>query len=70
MAALDGDLMTDMEVYGEAKVACENAVRDADGTATIVRSGLIGGEKLAAHLEAAIGQIHDQRGETSVGRRQ
>ena len=40
---LDGDLMTDMEVYGEAKVACENAVRDADGTATIVRSGLIGG---------------------------
>jgi nucleoside-diphosphate-sugar epimerase len=40
---LDGDLMTDMEVYGEAKVACESAVRDADGTATIVRSGLIGG---------------------------
>jgi nucleoside-diphosphate-sugar epimerase len=40
---LDGELMTDMEVYGEAKVACENAVRDADGTATIVRSGLIGG---------------------------
>ncbi len=40
---LDGDLMTDMEVYGEAKVACENAVRDADGTATVVRSGLIGG---------------------------
>ncbi len=40
---LDGDLMTDMEVYGEAKVACESAVREADGTATIVRSGLIGG---------------------------
>ena len=40
---LDTDLMADMEVYGEAKVACENAVRDADGTATIVRSGLIGG---------------------------
>lgn len=40
---LDDDLMTDMEVYGEAKVACENAVRDAGGTATIVRSGLIGG---------------------------
>ena len=40
---LDADLMTDMEVYGEAKVACENAVRDAEGTATIVRSGLIGG---------------------------
>jgi 2'-hydroxyisoflavone reductase len=41
--ALDGDVMTDMEVYGEAKVACENALRDAAGTATIVRSGLIGG---------------------------
>ena len=40
---LDGDLMTDMEVYGEAKVACENAVRGAPGTATIARSGLIGG---------------------------
>ncbi len=40
---LDGDLMTDMEVYGEAKVACENAVRDAEGPAAIVRSGLIGG---------------------------
>ena len=40
---LDADLMADMEVYGEAKVACENAVREADGTATIVRSGLIGG---------------------------
>jgi nucleoside-diphosphate-sugar epimerase len=32
-----------MEVYGEAKVACENAVRGAPGTATIARSGLIGG---------------------------
>src|SRR6478735_5039894 len=40
---LDGDLMTDMEVYGEAKVSCENAVREGDGTSTIVRSGLIGG---------------------------
>jgi 2'-hydroxyisoflavone reductase len=40
---LDGDLMTDMEDYGEAKVACENAVRDAASTVTIVRSGLIGG---------------------------
>ncbi len=40
---LDGELMTDMEVYGEAKVSCENAFRDADGSATIVRSGLIGG---------------------------
>ena len=37
------DLMASMEVYGEAKVACENAVRDASGTATVVRSGLIGG---------------------------
>ena len=40
---LDGDLMTDMEVYGEAKVACENAVRGSGGPAAIVRSGLIGG---------------------------
>lgn len=40
---LDSDLMTDMEVYGEAKVACENAVRDTEGSATIARSGLIGG---------------------------
>lgn len=42
-SALGVDLMASMEVYGEAKVACENAVRDASGTATIVRSGLIGG---------------------------
>ena len=42
-APLDGDVMTSMEVYGEAKVACENAVRAADGPAAIVRSGLIGG---------------------------
>jgi nucleoside-diphosphate-sugar epimerase len=42
-APLDGDVMTSMEVYGEAKVACESAVRGAPGTATIVRSGLIGG---------------------------
>ena len=40
---LDGERMTDMEVYGEAKVACENAVRGAGGPAAIVRSGLIGG---------------------------
>ncbi len=40
---LKADLMADMEVYGEAKVACENVVRDAAGTATIARSGLIGG---------------------------
>src|SRR4029079_17229760 len=37
---LDGDLMTDMEVYGEAKVSCENAVRETKGNSTIVRSGL------------------------------
>jgi nucleoside-diphosphate-sugar epimerase len=42
-AALDGEVMSDMEVYGEAKVACENAVRGSDGPAAIVRSGLIGG---------------------------
>lgn len=40
---LDGDLMTDMAVYGAAKVACESAIRNADGPAAIVRSGLIGG---------------------------
>ena len=40
---LEGDLMSDMEVYGEAKVACEKVVRGADGPAAIVRSGLIGG---------------------------
>ena len=40
---LEADLMADMGVYGEAKVACESAVRDAEGSATIVRSGLIGG---------------------------
>lgn len=41
--ALDGDIMTDMSVYGPAKVACEEAVGGAPGSATIVRSGLIGG---------------------------
>ena len=40
---LDGDVMEDMETYGEAKVACEAAVRGGGSTATIVRSGLIGG---------------------------
>lgn len=40
---LDGDVMVDMETYGEAKVACEDAVTASAGTATIVRSGLIGG---------------------------
>ena len=40
---LDGDVMEDMETYGEAKVACEQAVLGAGTLATVVRSGLIGG---------------------------
>jgi nucleoside-diphosphate-sugar epimerase len=40
---LDGDVMHHPSVYGEAKVACEDAVRAATATATIVRAGLIGG---------------------------
>jgi nucleoside-diphosphate-sugar epimerase len=40
---LQGDVMESMEVYGEAKVACEDAVRSASSSATVVRSGLIGG---------------------------
>lgn len=48
-APLVGDVMADMGSYGEAKVACEDAVAaataavDSTVTATIVRSGLIGG---------------------------
>ena len=42
-AALDGDVMLDMETYGEAKVACEDAVTGSGTTATVARSGLIGG---------------------------
>lgn len=42
-AALDGDVMEDMETYGEAKVACETAVLASGVTTTITRSGLIGG---------------------------
>ncbi|HEX5335895.1 MAG TPA: NAD-dependent epimerase/dehydratase family protein [Propionicimonas sp.] len=42
-AALESDVMTDMSTYGEAKVACEDAVRASEVSATIVRSGLIGG---------------------------
>lgn len=42
-AALDGDVMEDMETYGEAKVACETAVLASGVAATIARSGLIGG---------------------------
>lgn len=40
---LDGDVMPDMEAYGPAKVACEQAVLGADVPATVVRCGLIGG---------------------------
>lgn len=40
---LQGEVMEDMSTYGEAKVACEDAVRASDTSATIVRSGLIGG---------------------------
>lgn len=40
---LDGDVMADMETYGEAKVACELAVRSGAAPATVVRCGLIGG---------------------------
>jgi nucleoside-diphosphate-sugar epimerase len=43
VTALDGDVMTDMSTYGPAKVACEEAVRAAAVTATIIRPGLIGG---------------------------
>ena len=39
---LQDDVMESMEVYGEAKVACEDAVRSSS-SATVVRSGLIGG---------------------------
>ncbi|SOC58031.1 NAD-dependent epimerase/dehydratase family protein [Ornithinimicrobium cerasi] len=41
--ALEADAMAGMEDYGAAKVACEEAVRAAGGTATVVRAGLIGG---------------------------
>lgn len=42
-APLQGEVMEDMSTYGEAKVACEDTVRAARASATIVRSGLIGG---------------------------
>lgn len=40
---MEGDVLADMSAYGAAKVACEDAVRAAAGTATVVRSGLIAG---------------------------
>jgi nucleoside-diphosphate-sugar epimerase len=42
-APLEGDVMVDMATYGEAKVACEDAVMAGGTTATVARSGLIGG---------------------------
>ena len=45
MAPLEGDVMETMSTYGEAKVACEQAVVDGFGVARslVVRVGLIGG---------------------------
>ncbi|MFC7491282.1 MULTISPECIES: NAD-dependent epimerase/dehydratase family protein [unclassified Knoellia] len=45
LSPLDGDVMADMSVYGEAKVACEAAVLDGFGAdrTLIARAGLIGG---------------------------
>lgn len=40
---LDAEMLTDPEQYGPAKVACENAFREADAPATIVRLGLLTG---------------------------
>lgn len=40
---LQGDVMEDMGTYGEAKVACEQAVQASGVSATVVRSGLIAG---------------------------
>lgn len=37
------EVMADMTQYGEAKVACEEVVRDTCTSFTIIRSGLIGG---------------------------
>lgn len=43
LAPLTGDVMESIETYGSAEVACEELVRNADGPAALVRSGLIGG---------------------------
>lgn len=45
LSPLDGDVMGDMSVYGEAKVACEEAVLETFGAdrTLIARAGLIGG---------------------------
>ncbi|MGY4720799.1 NAD-dependent epimerase/dehydratase family protein [Naumannella huperziae] len=43
LPALTGDVMESMESYGNAKVACEEAVRAGPTPATIARVGLIGG---------------------------
>jgi 2'-hydroxyisoflavone reductase len=45
LPALQGEVMTDMSVYGEAKVACERLVVDALGPdrSLLARVGLIGG---------------------------
>lgn len=40
---LAGEDLTDMELYGEAKVACENAVREHAEAWAVIRPGLIGG---------------------------
>ena len=43
-AATDRD-EADRELYGEAKVACEQLYAGSGTTATLVRSGLIGGRR-------------------------